>query len=703
MTNSLGRLTLDLVARVGGFEQGMDKAARHSQKRMREIEREAKQLGKAVAGALTAAAGVIAYNVGKTINEMDRIAKSSQAIGLTVEQLSSLEFAAKLSGVSSQALATSMQRLSRGMSDAARGVGTAKDAFASLNVEFQNTDGTLRDSEAVMKDVADRFASMDDGAQKTALAMEIFGRSGAALIPMLNQGADGINMLQLEAAQLGLVMSTQTARAAEQFNDDLTRLQSVMTGVWRGLTAELLPALTTITGALVDAQRESNGFKTEFSGMADGIVWAASWVIDTIEGIERAFKLVGRAGAVAFIALEREALKFADGIINGPVRALNAMIGLFNRVSPRQIDASLPDISSGIANSLRLTQQMMQEALDDLDEIIMKPFSGQALRERYAEVREALQEIPERARQMAPELEDAIGGSTERGAARASKAISDLDRQLEELMREGRRVFEQTRTPAERLASQIQRLNELLDAGAIDWDTYTRAIFEAQDAFDRTRESVIELEDTTERAMDEMSQFSIQAARSMQRAFADFLFDPFDKGVKGMLQEFLRVLQRMAAEAAAARIFERLGGIFGGRSGGGGIFDSVLGIGGAAIGNAIIPGIGGAIGGAIGGGLGNVVSGVGRAVKRIFGGLFADGGVTQPGKAYIVGERGPELFAPNQVGTVIPNHELGGSNVRIINVIDPSLVSDYFNSPGSDQTIINVLQRNAGSVRQILA
>ena len=150
-TSSLGRLTIDLVAKTGGFTQGMDAAARHSQKRMREIEREAKMIGKAIAGALTAAAGAIAFNVGKTLNEMDRIAKSSQAIGITVEQLSSLEFAAKLAGVSNENLVKSLQRLSRGMNDAAGGTGAAVDAFERLNVEFANADGTLRDAESVRK------------------------------------------------------------------------------------------------------------------------------------------------------------------------------------------------------------------------------------------------------------------------------------------------------------------------------------------------------------------------------------------------------------------------------------------------------------------------------------------------------------------------------------------------------------------------
>jgi hypothetical protein len=413
--------------------------------------------------------------------------------------------------------------------------------------------------------------------------------------------------------------------------------------------------------------------------MTDRVVSSVAFIVDAVDGLQRVFKIVGRGGAVAFIALRQEALRFADGIINGPTRALNALIELYNRIPGIDISARAPDLSGSISRELELTKRMLREALADIDAIIMEPMAGDAIRERFERVRAEMETLPERARVIAPEMEDANGGSVERGAERATKAVKDFDTELDRLMQDGRRVFEQTRQPAERLAMEIERLNTLLDAGAIDWDTYSRAIFDAQDAFDQANQSAVKMGEDAGRAMSEMSVFADEAARSMQSAFADFLFDPFSKGLDGMLQDFLRVLQRMAAEAAAAKIFESIGGIFGGGKKSSGI------------------------GGIIGDVVGAVLNPFG-AIGDFIGGLFADGGVTQPGKAYVVGERGPELFVPGQTGTVVPNHQMGGgSSVRIINVIDPSLVSDYLNSPGGDQAIVNVLQRNSGTVRQILA
>jgi hypothetical protein len=118
---------------------------------------------------------------------------------------------------------------------------------------------------------------------------------------------------------------------------------------------------------------------------------------------------------------------------------------------------------------------------------------------------------------------------------------------------------------------------------------------------------------------DEMSLYADQAARNMQGALADFLFDPFEDGLKGMARGFVDTLRRMVAEAAAASIFDSFKGAAGGTLG------SILG--------------------------------------SVFGGARAAGGPVSAGKAYLVGERGPELFAPGASGSIIPNGKMGGGIV----------------------------------------
>ena len=68
----------------------------------------------------------------------------------------------------------------------------ASIAFKALGIDVRDASGNIRDTNAVFLDIADRFGRMQDGATKSALAMQVFGKSGAELIPLLNSGRDGL-------------------------------------------------------------------------------------------------------------------------------------------------------------------------------------------------------------------------------------------------------------------------------------------------------------------------------------------------------------------------------------------------------------------------------------------------------------------------------------------------------------------------------
>ena len=150
------------------------------------------------------------------------------------------------------------------------------------------------------------------------------------------------------------------------------------------------------------------------------------------------------------------------------------------------------------------------------------------------------------------------------------------------------------------------------------------------------------------------------AAKNMQTAFANFLFDPFQDGLSGMLSGFVNTLKRMASEALAVKIFEQINSNFGGSEG-----------------------------------LGSVVS-------AIFSGARAGGGDVASNKAYLVGEKGPEIFVPGSAGSIVANQEIQQQsptvNVRNINVLDPALVGDYLGTDAGEQIIMNIVQRNRRSL-----
>lgn len=282
----------------------------------------------ALGAAATAAATAIAVAMRGVINEADNLGKMSQKIGIPVEELSRLKHAAELSGLSLDQMSTAVGRLSRNMADVAAGAGgTAARAFDQLGISVTNADGSLRSSTQVMAEMSDRFAAMPDGAEKTALAMQLMGRSGAEMIPMLNGGSEALRAMMAEADQLGIVISTRTAKAAEAFNDNMDRVRKAISGIVIQLTAEMLPHLERFSEALVDVAKNSDLLKSASESLTtflkyvvDVAIQAAAAVRSITAEISGLGEAVSRmssgdfSGAWdAFLAGQRESLRlFAE-------------------------------------------------------------------------------------------------------------------------------------------------------------------------------------------------------------------------------------------------------------------------------------------------------------------------------------------------------------------------------------------------------
>jgi hypothetical protein len=224
----IGALRVDLGLNSAQFSKGLKDA----QTGLGKLGKAATIGFAAVVAGAAAATAALAPLVKGAINHADALAKSAQKAGTTVEALSRLEYAAKLSDVSLESLTAGLQKLGKSMSDAIiTPTSTAATAFKALGIEIKNSDGTMRNSDAVLADVADRFSRLEDGSTKTALAMQMFGKSGAELIPLLNSGRQGLKDMADESDRLGITISTKTAKAAEKFNDTLTTISQIMQGV----------------------------------------------------------------------------------------------------------------------------------------------------------------------------------------------------------------------------------------------------------------------------------------------------------------------------------------------------------------------------------------------------------------------------------------------------------------------------------------
>lgn len=245
-------------------------------------------VGAAAAGAALAGAALTAARYG------DELAKASDKTGVAVEDLARLRYAAEQSGVSFGQLEGAMARMARTAADASRGTGDAALAYQALGINVMDASGQLRGGQELFQEIAQRLSEIQSPSERAAQAMRIFGRSGAELLPLLNQGAAGIDELSERAEKLGLVMDEESARAAERFNDALNDLKlglrSTVVAVGETMfgTAEFNEKLAETIGSVSTWIREN-------STLVRGIVYATGAISGLVGMTYAASKAFGLA------------------------------------------------------------------------------------------------------------------------------------------------------------------------------------------------------------------------------------------------------------------------------------------------------------------------------------------------------------------------------------------------------------------------
>jgi len=219
-TNAIraGRAYVELFADNSKLIAGLRAAENH----LKSFGKNLRNLGLKIMAAAAVVWGPLIASV-KTFSGLgDQMAKMSRRTGVSVESLSELAYAASISGTDIETLESNLKRMQKsiaGVADQAEGttgkldkLGLAAEDIINLSPEDQ------------FKLIAQRISDIADPTLKAAAAMSVFGRSGTSLLPLLEKGAAGIEALQVEARKLGLTMSSEDAKAAEEFHDSITRL-----------------------------------------------------------------------------------------------------------------------------------------------------------------------------------------------------------------------------------------------------------------------------------------------------------------------------------------------------------------------------------------------------------------------------------------------------------------------------------------------
>jgi lambda family phage tail tape measure protein len=194
------------------------------------------------------------------VEMLDELDKMSEKTGIATESLSALRYAGEVADVSQEKLGLSLKKLAKYMADAAGGNVVAAGAFKTLGVAFADSEGKLRKTDDVLRDMADKFAGWEDGPEKAAIAMRIFGKSGDDMIPMLNMGSFGLKNLADEAKALGAVYGGDVAKNAAEFNDNLKKIKLAAEGTAIALSGPLVKALADASQAFIEAKRNGEGY-----------------------------------------------------------------------------------------------------------------------------------------------------------------------------------------------------------------------------------------------------------------------------------------------------------------------------------------------------------------------------------------------------------------------------------------------------------
>lgn len=422
-----GSIVWELLMKTASFETDSKKA----EKRIKELKKESEALGAALGTAVVAGAAAMTYAIKSSIDSMDELSKSAQKVGTTTEALSALQYAASLADVSNEELALSMAKLAKNAAD-------GNDAFAAMGVKITDSAGNLKDTSQLMSELAGKFASYKDGAEKTALAQELFGRGGARLIPLLNSGADGLKDMADEASRLGLIVSGDTGKAAEEFNDTLTRIKAVVAGVTNQMASELLPVLQAVADYLLQGSKESGALAAGMTALKT--VFQAVTVLAS--DVAFTFKMVG--GEIGVLVAQAAAL--ARGDLKA-AKFIGADWTADAAAARKELDAFQAKVL-GVSGATAIAS----EAIGSQGAKIAAPIVKAAKVGKEAK---------------------------EKLSSEAKAAIAEMKR----LMEEGQRLAESLYTPREKRDVSISNINKLSDVGAITGETQQRALIEAEKTY----------------------------------------------------------------------------------------------------------------------------------------------------------------------------------------------------------------------------
>jgi antitoxin component HigA of HigAB toxin-antitoxin module len=518
----------------------------------------------------------IATSFKRATDEIDNLGKASEKIGVTVESLSGLKFVAEQSGVGFESLTSAMGKFNKNLVEVGDSTSTVGASLREFGVTASDT------TEQAFAKIAEAFSKMPDGAMKTAKAMEIFGKAGADLIPMLNGGSESIEALTKRAEELGLVMSGETVNRITAFNDAMNEMNKASEGITNQMVAGLAPALQAIAEMFAQSASAGDAWREVGNAIGKGLIWLTNQVDSFITGLRIMISTLGTA-----IELSSQLMKFnfsgmketfVDGVgkvtdMNKAYEARKKILEDYEKTftATRRKIASAGDVSKAGGASKSKSGGGGKTPAEREAEAIQKQIEAYktALDPMYA-YQKALAEI-EKLQANGLEADYANMAKIEASKKYSEAMIGDLKKKEEAMRKEGQAIQELL-DPYQKLNREIGRYQELLEGGFITMDQYIEIVKKQKLATDDLVSGVDKSKDQFQQLTDAMAGYTSSFVGSFidDLGKAEMSFEKFAEGL-------LKTIAKLMMNRMLTQFFDMLLKGTGSGSGSGGGLGSIFG------------------------------------------------------------------------------------------------------------------------------
>jgi len=301
-----------------------DKKAQDSGKSLNDFAKKAGQAGKAIAIGIGAAATALGALVVKSAQATDRVDKMSQKFGLSRKGFQEWDYILSQNGATIESMTSGMKTLTNMTDDLMKGNKKATDSFKRLGISMEDVEG--KSQEEVFEMTVKALQGMENATERAAIANDLLGRSGIELAPLLNAGADSVDLLKNRANELGLVLSDEAIDAGVVFTDTMDSMKRMLAAVATQIGITVMPIIQSLLDWVMENMptiKEVMG--NVFGAIADAMKWVsdnAGWLIPVLGGV--------LAGIVAFKIITTIATIW--GLLTGAIAAAGGVMAAFNLI-----------------------------------------------------------------------------------------------------------------------------------------------------------------------------------------------------------------------------------------------------------------------------------------------------------------------------------------------------------------------------------